>query len=286
MKRTIYNASFEESEKLVDDNYIIKMLEENEPKRVRKRVFGMIFTSFLVIVTYYFTKFISDENPNSVEIYSARMKFVWIIWGTIGIVLILFFYLNYNQRKLVFSKNYNLVSMFLILGMFLQVFSMSISLVIWQTNSMILVVAYCILFVLFPIIINNKINKKITKVLYNKNDNYNNKFSNFTLLFEKYTKKYGGILLLLIVIFKYFQKRMGLTIQEGGLMDMILMISSPWLMIGAVSFTVGFKEDIIQGHYLNKYYEEYRQKFGFSIEEWYGRHSKMYKNHVKEQQKS
>lgn len=160
MKRTIYNASFEESEKLVDDNYIIKMLEENEPKRVRKRVFGMIFTSFLVIVTYYFTKFISDENPNSVEIYSARMKFVWIIWGTIGIVLILFFYLNYNQRKLVFSKNYNLVSMFLILGMFLQVFSMSISLVIWQTNSMILVVAYCILFVLFPIIINNKINKK------------------------------------------------------------------------------------------------------------------------------
>ena len=49
-----------------------------------------------------------------------------------------------------------------------------------------------------------------------------------------------------------------------------------------------YKQDIIQGYYLKKYSEQYRQLYGFSREEWYGvgieddERMKLIEKHLKE----
>lgn len=53
MKRTVYNASFEESQNLVTDEYIKSCIGNSARNVVSKRIIGIFITLFMTIGLYY-----------------------------------------------------------------------------------------------------------------------------------------------------------------------------------------------------------------------------------------
>ena len=71
-----------------------------------------------------------------------------------------------------------------------------------------------------------------------------------------------------------------------------------WLLMSGINlFTHGFNNLLLVSFFksnvvtlenlntVNKNQEKYREEYGYTIEEWYGKKSKMYKEHVKKSKK-
>ena len=95
-----------------------------------------------------------------------------------------------------------------------------------------------------------------------------------------FSKKYGGIVILLLFILRLFLPGEG-DIYHNELFRTLGLLGFPLVMLLGLYFITALGADNFQGYYLQKYLEDYRQLSDYSIEEWYGKKSKMYKESLK-----
>ncbi|KXT84403.1 hypothetical protein SORDD16_01818 [Streptococcus oralis] len=65
----------------------------------------------------------------------------------------------------------------------------------------------------------------------------------------------------------------------------ILPIAPIFLIIILISLSKSTFSTLFNLNAVNKNQEKYREEYGYTIEEWYGKKSKMYKEHVKKSKK-
>ena len=100
---------------------------------------------------------------------------------------------------------------------------------------------------------------------------------------EYYKKFLNVILFLWLLMYGINLFTHGLNHFLAYLLLALLPISPIFLCLFLVSF---FKSSVVTLENLNavnKNQEKYREEYGYSIEEWYGKKSKMYKEHIKKQ---
>ena len=83
-------------------------------------------------------------------------------------------------------------------------------------------------------------------------------------------------ILFLIVIFRIFFPNSDF-IQQNGTLRSIFIAINPILSVPFLYFLYALSVNNFQGYYLKKYLEDYRQLSDYSIEDWYGKESKRYK---------
>ena len=77
----------------------------------------------------------------------------------------------------------------------------------------------------------------------------------------------------------------GLNHFLGHLLLALLPISHILFGLFMVSFLKSYSVTLENLKAVNKNQEKYREEYGYTIEEWYGKKSKMYKEHVKKSKK-
>ena len=89
-------------------------------------------------------------------------------------------------------------------------------------------------------------------------------------------------ILFLIVIFRIFFPNSDF-IQQNGTLRSIFIAINPILSVPFLSFLYALSVNNFQGYYLKKYLEDYRQLSDYSIEDWYGKESKRYKESLEQE---
>ncbi|WP_288623392.1 hypothetical protein [uncultured Streptococcus sp.] len=117
------------------------------------------------------------------------------------------------------------------------------------------------------------------KALYGQ-QSFKNPLARFLDYFVTFSKKYGGIVILLLFILRLFLPGEG-DIYHNELFRTLGLLGFPLVMLLGLYFITALGADNFQGYYLQKYLEDYRQLSDYSIEEWYGKKSKMYKESLK-----
>ncbi|WP_314481549.1 hypothetical protein [Streptococcus cristatus] len=134
---------------------------------------------------------------------------------------------------------------------------------------------YTIAFILYFVRLFQNFQKNTFEILYQEST-YSNRGADFLDRFVVFAKKYGGIILSLIVIFRIFFPNSDF-IQQNGTLRSIFIAINPILFVPFLYFLYALSVNNFQGYYLKKYLEDYRQLSDYSIEDWYGKESKRYK---------
>ncbi|MGX7418867.1 hypothetical protein ACWOFR_08650 [Carnobacterium gallinarum] len=280
-EKTIYQATFEESEQLVQEKNIKRAIKESDPHTVTKRFFGVHIAFLLLYIMYIFLKFIENGAPVAINILSLRIPYFWLVITLIIMLIHEYIILkNKNKKNISLSYYYNLTMLIYSFVFILFIFLFLLSLVNLALNSFWIIMLYAILFVIFITTQNNLMNNSIKENLYGTGK----KITSILGIFEKYQKSFGligGIIIIGKTIQSFFVKN-----QISGQNDFItklLEVFSPMLAFVMVLIPIYMKSEILIGYYLSKYSEEYRLKYGYSNLEWYGKKSKQYKNELKTQ---
>lgn len=117
---------------------------------------------------------------------------------------------------------------------------------------------------------------RATKKIY-VNTIYSNTFEKYYKIFEKFAKRYGIIIVLVSFVIKQIinsKKQISNDVtlwqQVGGLLFPII------ILIGVIVI-FHLSDELMQGYYLRKYYEQYRLKYNGTTKQWYVEKSKQYK---------
>ena len=100
---------------------------------------------------------------------------------------------------------------------------------------------------------------------------------------EYYKKFLNVILFLWLLMYGINLFTHGLNHFLAHLLLALLPISPILFGLFMVSFLKSYLVTLENLNAVNKNQEKYRKEYGYSIEEWYGKKSKMYKEHVKKQ---
>ncbi|RSJ24998.1 hypothetical protein D8825_09510 [Streptococcus intermedius] len=99
---------------------------------------------------------------------------------------------------------------------------------------------------------------------------FQNPLARFLEYFTVFAKKYGGIIVLLLIVLRWI---FPIDRHNDLVRAMGLVFYSFFMLIG-VYFIIALGADNFQGYYIKKYMEEYRELSGYTVEEWYGPRSK------------
>ena len=134
---------------------------------------------------------------------------------------------------------------------------------------------YTVAFILYFIRLFQNFQKNTFEILYQKST-YSNRGADILDRFVVFAKRYGGLILFLIVIFRIFFPNSDF-IQQNGTLRSIFIAINPILFVPFLYFLYALSVNNFQGYYFKKYLEDYSQLSNYSIEEWYGKESKRYK---------
>jgi hypothetical protein len=277
MQKNVYQASFEESKNFVTEKYIKQALKESGKKQVRKRFVGVIVMIGLPIIGSFLFSAVEKYSPYDINILPARVKWIFLLAGFIIFIFAVFKFKEYKIYKVLNSFEYNRIMCFsgVLFAIFGFLFMCSIANL--MLYSYLPSLGYSILLFLFIYHRNSETNKKVITALYQSKVEYTNQFSEKIAVFQKFVTKYGGLIVIVLLIAKKFFFKDN---QENGLIEQIFALFSPLMMFLCFAFIFAMKEEVMQGYYLKKYCEEYRIKYGYSKLDWYGPKSKYYKEEL------
>lgn len=140
---------------------------------------------------------------------------------------------------------------------------------------------YVMLIIFLFWFINHKLNQNILNILYHQENKKDvlSKAEKVTNLISKYVLILAAIWVLIRAVITGYQDLIGALA-----MDTAPLLMACFMYVGVYIY----KQDIVQGYYLKKYSEQYRQLYGFSKEEWYGvgikddERMKLIEKHLKE----
>ena len=268
-KKTILDASFEESRKLVDESYVEEALKVSSNKQDRNRFWGeAVSILFGTIFVLLLGKSSCTNSTYDVKLLWSRSTFnFWIICNlivTLGFILYaLIGKIRIRKNKFLRDYDFNqkIITGLGIACIFLSIITLSI------TASCLHSVIFEPLYVIIDIVISYKIIIKLygeeMAVLYG--DAYQNhrvkKASKIADWISKNIIVLGAILFVIKDLFS------GL----GNIQVMLLTTFAPLLFMALWWFILYmYFEKILKGYYLKKYSEQYRQLYGYSRDEWYG----------------
>lgn len=148
-------------------------------------------------------------------------------------------------------------------------------------NSVFMEYFYVILIIFLFWFINHKLNQNILSILYHQGEKKDvlSKAEKITNSISKYVLILAAIWILIKTVITGYQDLIGAL-----MCDTFPLFMACFMYAGIYIY----KQDIIQGYYLKKYSEQYRQLYGFSREEWYGvgieddERMKLIEKHLKE----
>lgn len=268
-QKTILDASFEESRKLVDESYVEEALKVSSNKQDRNRFWGemviiLVGTAFITIFGYtpitnsFFDKSLKWSRPvfNFWIICNLVLTSIFILYALISKIKI---------RKTKFLRDYDF-NQKIIIGF--EISCIFISIAVLSISASILHSAiFEPLYVILDVVISYKVIIKLygeeMAVLYG--DAYQNhrvkKASKVADWISKNIVALGAILFVIKDLFSGLGNISGILC---GAFGPLLFIAAWWFILYM------YFEKTLKGYYLKKYSEQYRQLYGYSRDEWYG----------------
>ena len=269
--KRLYGASFEESQNLVDKEFVIKSLKESSDKQDNGRLEGKIFTFLLAPLMFKLIKFVTKNKSElaipSQLIWSGKifniLFYITLIFSIIFILESVFCKIRYSKRKTNREYSYTTrivaaLSWFCVCGAVAFLSATGSAL-----NSVFMEYFYVILIIFLFWFINHKLNQNILSILYHQGEKKDvlSKAEKITNSISKYVLILAAIWILIKAIITGYQDLIGAL-----MCDTFPLFMACFMYAGIYIY----KQDIVQGYYLKKYSEQYRQLYGFSKEEWYG----------------
>ena len=280
MKKTLFNASLEESMNLVTDKYIQTSMEDINEKGYWRKIIGF-FTVLFFMLCIYWVGIYTDNHPEG-RPYFIKAATLMLIPLLIGILPTCYYLLETRKIKnnRVLSYYYYNKNMFVIMGcLYIQGVIFSIIAASLVLGNILGTVIYVLLFLFVGLDRYQWFKQDTLKALYGQ-QSFKNPLARFLDYFVTFSKKYGGIVILLLFILRLFLPGEG-DIYHNELFRTLGLLGFPLVMLLGLYFITALGADNFQGYYLQKYLEDYRQLSDYSIEEWYGKKSKMYKESLK-----
>lgn len=176
--KRLYGASFEESQNLVDKEFVIKSLKESSNKQDNGRLEGKIFTFLLAPLMFKLIKFVTKNKSElaipSQLIWSGKifniLFYITLIFSIIFILESVFCKIRYSKRKANREYSYTTrivaaLSWFCVCGAVAFLSATGSAL-----NSVFMEYFYVILIIFLFWFINHKLNQNILSILYHQGE--------------------------------------------------------------------------------------------------------------------
>ncbi|AEB82240.1 hypothetical protein SSUST3_1827 [Streptococcus suis ST3] len=118
-----------------------------------------------------------------------------------------------------------------------------------------------------------------SKTSYNSlygNVDFSNPLERYVELFVAHSRKFGWLVLTPVFLYRIFFSG-GENLYRNDLIRTVSILSFPIIGLVGLYFVIALGASQIKGYYISKYMEDYRILSGYSIEDWYGKKSRRYK---------
>ncbi|MGX4712427.1 hypothetical protein [Streptococcus cristatus] len=275
MKQTIFNASLEESMNLVTDQYIKTSFEDFNEKGYEGKLLGIITMQFILFLIFLFSIWVDSQNLQFLFMKVGLINGAFFGLGFVGFAGYLIDLTKIKNQSILSYYYFNVWSNFMIFLLCLQCLVIGIAGAGTIIGMILSGALYTVAFILYFIRLFQNFQKNTLEILYQEST-YSNRGADFLDRFVVFAKRYGGLILFLIVIFRIFFPNSDL-IQQNGTFRSIFVAINPIIFVPFLYFLYVLSVNNFQGYYLKKYLEDYRQLSDYSIEDWYGKESKRYK---------
>ena len=275
MKQTIFNASLEESMNLVTDQYIKTSFEDFNEKGYEGKLLGFITMQFILFLIFLFSIWVDSQNLQFLFMKVGLINGAFFGLGFVGFVGYLIDLTKIKNQSILSYYCFNKWVNFMIFLLGLQCIVIGIAGAGTIIGMILSGALYTVAFILYFIRLFQNFQKNTLEILYQEST-YSNRGADFLDRFVVFAKRYGGLILFLIVIFRIFFPNSDL-IQQNDTFRSIFVAINPIIFVPFLYFLYVLSVNNFQGYYLKKYLEDYRQLSDYSIEDWYGKESKRYK---------
>lgn len=275
MKQTIFNASLEESMNLVTDKYIKTSFEDFNEKGYEGKLLGFVTMQFILFLIFLFSIWIDSQNLQFLFMKVSLINGAFFGLGFVGFVGYLIDLTKIKNQSILSYYYFNKWAGFMTFLLLLQCLVIGIAGAGTIIGMILSGALYTVAFILYFIRLFQNFQKNTLEILYQEST-YSNRGADFLDRFVVFAKRYGGLILFLIVIFRIFFPNSDL-IQQNGTFRSIFVAINPIIFVPFLYFLYVLSVNNFQGYYLKKYLEDYRQLSDYSIEDWYGKESKRYK---------
>ena len=275
MKQTIFNASLEESMNLVTDQYIKTSFEDFNEKGYEGKLLGFVTIQFILFLIFLFSIWVDSQNLQFLFMKVSLINGTLFGLGFVGFAGYLIDLTKIKNQSILSYYYFNVWSNFMIFLLCLQCLVIGIAGAGTIIGMILSGALYTVAFILYFIRLFQNFQKNTLEILYQEST-YSNRGADFLDRFVVFAKRYGGLILFLIVIFRIFFPNSDL-IQQNGTFRSIFVAINPIIFVPFLYFLYVLSVNNFQGYYLKKYLEDYRQLSDYSIEDWYGKESKRYK---------
>ena len=275
MKQTIFNASLEESMNLVTDQYIKTSFEDFNEKGYEGKLLGIITMQFILFLIFLFSIWIDSQNLQFLFMKVSLINGALFGLGFVGFVGYIIDLTKIKNQSILSYYYFNKWVGFMNFLLCLQSLVIGIAGAGTIIGMILSGALYTVAFILYFIRLFQNFQKNTLEILYQEST-YSNRGADFLDRFVVFAKRYGGLILFLIVIFRIFFPNSDL-IQQNDTFRSIFVAINPIIFVPFLYFQYVLSVNNFQGYYLKKYLEDYRQLSDYSIEDWYGKESKRYK---------
>ena len=275
MKQTIFNASLEESMNLVTDQYIKTSFEDFNEKGYEGKLLGIITMQFILFLIFLFSIWVDSQNLQFLFMKVSLINGALFGLGFVGFAGYLIDLTKIKNQSILSYYYFNKWVGFMNFLLCLQSLVIGIAGAGTIIGMILSGALYTVAFILYFIRLFQNFQKNTLEILYQEST-YSNRGADFLDRFVVFAKRYGGLILFLIVIFRIFFPNSDL-IQQNDTFRSIFVAINPIIFVPFLYFQYVLSVNNFQGYYLKKYLEAYRQLSDYSIEDWYGKESKRYK---------
>ncbi|SDP26780.1 hypothetical protein SAMN05216347_1123 [Streptococcus equinus] len=283
MKKSIFNASFEESLNLYDDrmvlyaiNHFLKEVETEEKMALRGTLKSTVWLCVLTVIFVFglnlLPAFLSDllfrgggfNNflvPPTTNFMTYKLYYILgIIW--LGVVLLGKFF---NQYFILGYRGHFHIFVTYILWLLIE-FNLFFITFIFPTLGKWNSIIFFLLNVIIIVMVIYFRNQSLKRNLYGDIDRISKSDKCFQFL-----KNYGGLILFTLVLVKFFIKSRDLNFTDNvTFLGFLLLLFTANIIISIFEVYLIFPY-MLTAYYKLKYSEEYRNWEGKSLEEWYGK---------------
>lgn len=260
---------------LVTDQYIKTSFEDFKKKGYEGKLLGFITMQFILSLIFLLSIRLESLNFQFFFMKISLINGALFGLGFVGFAGYLIDLTKIKNQSILSYYYFNVWSNFMIFLLCLQCLVIGIAGAGTIIGMILSGALYTVAFILYFIRLFQNFQKNTFEILYQEST-YSNRGADFLDRFVVFAKRYGGLILFLIVIFRIFFPNSDF-IQQNGTLRSIFIAINPILFIPFLYFLYALSVNNFQGHYLKKYLEAYRQLSDYSIEDWYGKESKRYK---------
>ena len=260
---------------LVTDQYIKTSFEDFNEKGYEGKLLGIITMQFILFLIFLFSIWVDSQNLQFLFMKVGLINGAFFGLGFVGFVGYIIDLTKIKNQSILSYYYFNKWVGFMNFLLCLQSLVIGIAGAGTIIGEILSGALYTVAFILYFIRLFQNFQKNTFEILYQKST-YSNRGADFLDRFVVFAKRYGGLILFLIVIFRICFPNSDL-IQQNDTFRSIFVAINPIIFVPFLYFLYVLSVNNFQGYYLKKYLEDYRQLSDYSVEDWYGKESKRYK---------